>query len=334
MLHIHNGDSTAGTMREAGFPGEHFAFREALATGPTPQGLSTDDWIAVRAAYLAGQVEELDATKVKQELGAIDAKLANIAAHEEAILWFEHDLFCQINLVYLLDRFARQETLPAYLSLICIGEFPGIANFSGLGQLTADQMASLFNTRHTVTEAELSLGQRAWAAYCSPDPHNIEELLATDTSALPFLAGALRQHLARFPSVRNGLGYAENKMLGFIADGVRNAGSLCPAFFNAEPAYGLGDLQIRRDLMHMAEAAQPLIQLDGFDDSARTNAWLKAKCDITKTGRRVLAGQADFVHLNSIDLWLGGVHLTNDTLWRWDEEKQILCWSADVPSAK
>ncbi|MEO6726582.1 MAG: DUF1835 domain-containing protein [Blastocatellia bacterium] len=159
MLHIHNGDSTANTMREAGFPGEHFAFREALATGPTPQGLSTDDWIAVRADYLAEQVE-LDAAKIKQEMAAMDATLASLANHEEVILWFEHDLFCQINMVYLLDRFARQETLPACLSLICIGEFPGIANFSGLGQLTAEQMASLFDTRHTVAEAELSLGAK------------------------------------------------------------------------------------------------------------------------------------------------------------------------------
>ncbi|MEP7340946.1 MAG: DUF1835 domain-containing protein, partial [Acidobacteriota bacterium] len=306
MLHIHNGDSTANTMREAGFPGEHFAFREALATGPTPQCLSTDGWIAVRAAYLAEQVK-LDTARIKQELAALDATLATIANHEEVILWFEHDLFCQINLVYLLDRFARQETLPSRLSLICIGEFPGVADFRGLGQLTAEQMASLFDTRHTVTEAELSLGQRAWADYCSPNPHDIEALLGADASALPFLDGALRQHLARFPSVRNGLGHAENKLLGFIAEGVSNAGSLCPAFFNAEPAYGLGDSQIRRDLLRMAEAAQPLIRFDGFDGSARTNSWLKAKCDITETGQRVLAGQADFVRLNGIDLWLGGV---------------------------
>lgn len=53
MLHIHNGDATAETMKKAGFPGEHFAFREALATGPTPQGLAKGEWIEVRAAYLA-----------------------------------------------------------------------------------------------------------------------------------------------------------------------------------------------------------------------------------------------------------------------------------------
>jgi hypothetical protein len=323
MLHIHNGDSTAGMMREAGFPGQHFAFREALASGPTPQGLSKDQWIEVRATYLTGE-DEADHAEIKRDLAAMASLLANIDGHEEVILWFEHDLFCQINLVYLLDLFARQPARQSRLSLICIGEFPGITNFRGLGQLTAPQMASLFDTRHIITEAELSLGQRAWAAYCSPDPRNIERLLSLDTSALPFLRGALGQHLMRFPSVRNGLSAAENKLLGFIADGISNCGSLCQAFFDAEPAYGLGDTQILHDLQHLADAAQPLIQLDGVDDAARSAAWLRAKCSITETGQRVLAGQADFIELNGIDLWLGGVHLSNDHLWRWDEQQQVL----------
>jgi len=116
-----------------------------------------------------------------------------------------------------------------------------------------------------MTAAELSLAQKAWEAYRSPDPHSLERLLAEDTSALPFLRGALELHLARYPSVRNGLGRAENKLLSLIAGGDTKFGSLCPAFFNAEPAYGLGDSQVRRDLKRVAEAAQPLIQLAGFD---------------------------------------------------------------------
>jgi hypothetical protein len=321
MLHIHNGDSTANTLREAGFPGEHLAFREALATGPTPKDLTKDEWLEVRANYLAEEIE-LDA--VKQDLARNYAALDNLSHHDEAILWFEHDLFCQINLIHLLDRFARQGTGQARLSLICIGEFPGKPNFRGLGELTAEQMASLFDTRHTVTETELSLAQRAWDAFCSPDPRGLEQLLAEDTAALPFLRGAIAQHLARFPSVKNGLGHAENQLLGFIANGVTKFGSLCPAFFNAEPAYGLGDGQIWDDLKRMAEAAQPLIQLEGFDDSARPASRLQASCSITELGQRVLTGQADFVRLNGIDLWLGGTHLREDNLWRWDAQQQAL----------
>ena len=320
MLHIHNGDSTAGTLREAGFPGEHFAFREALATGPTPQGLAKDDWLTVRAEHLAAEIEP-DAAAIKQDLLRIDATLAHVSNYAEVILWFEHDLFCQINLIYLLDRFARQGTGSARLSLICIGEFPGRPDFRGLGELTAAQLASLFDTRHAVSAAELSLAQRAWAAYCAPDPREIERLLAEDTAALPILRAALVQHLARFPSVGNGLGRAEQRLLGFIADGISKFGSLCPAFFKAEPAYGLGDLQIWDDLQRLAEAAQPLIQLESPADAASR---LHAAFSITETGRRVLAGQADFIQLNGVDLWLGGVQLRADNLWRWDEQRQAL----------
>ena len=327
MLHIHNGDSTANKMKEAGFPGEHFAFREALATGPAPRGLSSDEWLAVRANYLAEDTA-LGVEEVKKDLSRMDEALRNVSAHDEVVMWFEHDLFCQINLIHLLDRFSNEELGDAKLSLICVGEFPGVENFRGLGELTAEQMASLFDTRHGVTGAETSLARRAWEAYRSPGPEAIETLLGEDTSALPYLRGAMLQHLARFPSVRNGLGRAENKLLELIQKGQSDFMRLCPAFFDAEPAYGLGDFQVWRDLERMARARQPLIIIDGLDDSssrrtpARTH---KTSFEITETGKEVSEGRADFVALNGIDLWLGGVHLNdNGDLWRWDEQKQKL----------
>ncbi len=42
---------------------------------------------------------------------------------------------------------------------------------------------------------------------------------------------------------------------------------------------------------------------------------------ITDHGKAVLNGDEDFVRLNGIDLWLGGVHLQGDEAeWRWDED--------------
>ncbi len=320
MLHIHNGDSTANTLREANFPGTHFAFRETLATGPTPAGLSQDEWFVMRARHLAG-IAAQDVESIRQELLAQDATLTGLNRHDEIILWFEHDLFCQIHLIYLLDYFARNPVAPARLSLICIGAFPGKPNFRGLGELTADEMASLFDTRHAVSAAELQLAQRAWQAYCAPAPHSLASLLDEDTSALPFLRGALWQHLARFPALRNGLGRAENTLLTLIAAGHTSYMQLCPAFFDAEPAYGLGDLQVQSDLKRLAAAPQPLLQLTGLNEA---NDWHKVTCSLTATGRQVSAGQADFVNLNGIDQWLGGVHLATDKLWHWDEQQERL----------
>jgi hypothetical protein len=39
---------------------------------------------------------------------------------------------------------------------------------------------------------------------------------------------------------------------------------------------------------------------------------------LTGAGRDVLAGRSDHVELNGIDRWMGGVHLTRRSLWRWD----------------
>ena len=44
MLHIHNGDSTAGTAKKSDIPGEHLAWREAMVCGPTPPGLSAEEF--------------------------------------------------------------------------------------------------------------------------------------------------------------------------------------------------------------------------------------------------------------------------------------------------
>ncbi|HEV2884725.1 MAG TPA: hypothetical protein VGW36_07705, partial [Pyrinomonadaceae bacterium] len=45
----------------------------------------------------------------------------------------------------------------------------------------------------------------------------------------------------------------------------------------------------------------------------------KATFSITETGKRVLKSEKDFVSLNGLDQWLGGVHLRPDNMWRWDK---------------
>src|SRR5207253_5600508 len=122
----------------------------------------------------------------------------------------------------------------------------------GLGQLNQQQLASLFPQRRAVTEAQLSLGSKAWQAYSSPNPQKIEGLLASDTSALPFLKGALIKHLQRFPSVRNGLGRIENLGLELIAAGQKEFDKLFREFGNAEPTYGFGDAQLFNEQKRLA----------------------------------------------------------------------------------
>ena len=211
ILHISNGGSTAGTLKASNIPGAHLVWDVALVTGPTPLGLSDEAWIGVRADHLAAAYGG-EPLYLRNELAELTLGLAGSLSYDEVVLWFEHDLFCQVNLLPLLSWFASHKGTTR-LSLVCIDRFPGRKNFRGLGELSAGELESLFPSRCAVTGQMLALGAAAWTAYRSPSPQGIEDLLVGDTTPLPFLKSALLCHLARFPSVENGLGQMENTAL-------------------------------------------------------------------------------------------------------------------------
>ncbi len=325
MLHIHNGDSSANTAKKSNMPGEHLAWREALICGPVVSGLPEAEWRTLRARHLA-EAYDLKFEDCEKGLREQQEALSRFSAHEEVVLWFEHDLFCQLHLIYLLDWFARHRLRKTRLSLICVGSFPGIDDFRGLGQLDSEQLASLFPERHPVTPAEFKLASKAWAAFSSPDPRGIAALLADNSSGLPFLLPGLRKHLERFPSAYNGLGLIENKALELIASGASQFGEMFPAFGKIEPIYGLGDAQFWLSLQPLAAAAQPLLTTSNGDGHMPTSSayFIKTQFALTEKGQSVLRGQDDFIALNSIDTWLGGVHLKGKEVWRWDEKQKEL----------
>ncbi|MEP6636603.1 MAG: RNA polymerase subunit sigma-24 [Acidobacteriota bacterium] len=327
MLHIHNGDSSAGTAKQSTIRGEHFAWRESLITGPTPAGLNPSEWRKLRAQHLS-EAFGADRAAIEAALHSQEDKLSTYPDHDEVVLWFEHDLFCQINLLYLFQWFAQRDLGQTKLSLICIGEFPGLPDFRGLGELNVEQLTSLLEKRHLVSAAELQLATKGWQAYCSANPSAIEALLSSDTSALPFLERAFQLHLERFPSVRNGLGRIEKLGLELIESGASRFVDLFPRFCQAEPAYGLGDSQFELALRQMAAAQKPLVKSSNGSKPASRLAsaeFHKHAFEITETGEAVCRNEADFIELNGIDSWLGGVHLSGQkNLWRWDEQTRRL----------
>ena len=323
MLHILNGGSTEATLAQTHIAGERFFFRDALIDGPAPANTTETEWRKLRAAHLSSAygvaVEGCHLGLVRQE-----EVLGSYLDHDEVVLWFEADLFCQTNLLFVLDWFARRELQKTQLSLICIGEFPGRPNFRGLGELSPDELASLFEKRVTVNDDVLELAKTAWQAYCSSDPRAIEQLIVHDTSSLPFLQTAFQLHLERFPSTRNGLGRIENRGLELVSKGLTRFVDLFPAFIEGEAGYGLGDAQMWNAMQRLTRAQQPLTRstVDDVLAGSLTSDKIHATgYEITEAGRAVLDGAADYVELNGIDLWLGGVHLTDtEQIWRWDEQ--------------
>jgi hypothetical protein len=156
--------------------------------------------------------------EARRYLNACDDTPAASSQHEEVVIWLDHRLSDQLILIKMLDWFTRRNLSRVKLSLICVGRYPGRDRFAGLGELTANQLASLADTRLPVADAQLGTAQAAWNAFTSPDPTAIERLDETDTSSLPFLAPALRRHLEQSPSVDNGLSHTERQGLSVLRE--------------------------------------------------------------------------------------------------------------------
>jgi len=326
MLHILNGSHSAAILRRTDILGEIVPWREALAVGPASRGLSDESWIALRAEHLS-QAYQKPFGDCKQELMSQEHVLNGFRRNDEVVLWFEHDLFCQANLIYLLARLGQSDRRETKLSLICIDRYPGITSFRGLGQLVPEQFERLFDSRVELTESTLSAGEAAWEAFTAATPNGIEQFIQQEAPPqLPFLADALRSHLARFPSTLNGLGRLQHLLLDLIAGGIDEFKPLFHVAAELEPAYGFGDSQIWNEIIALSRFSNPLVAIRGL---AQIDA-IPPPADVlenvhfrlTSLGKAVLVGNSDMLNVNRIDYWLGGVHLNEDQpVWRWNAEE-------------
>src|SRR6185295_17536077 len=116
MLHITNGHSVAIPL--TGIAGEVSYWVDILHEGPVPAGLTLEPLSAVRAQFLTDA--GWDSGYARSHFAARDAQLAGWARHEEIVLWFEHDLCDQLQLIQVLDWFAARDLDKTKLRLICI----------------------------------------------------------------------------------------------------------------------------------------------------------------------------------------------------------------------
>jgi len=304
MIHLHNGDSVATTARRALLPGRHVAYREILIAGPVRSGLRLHEWVEERARFGAGYFGE-HLLRLRNELLEQEQMIDAIRDEEEIVLWFEHDLFCLANFLYLLVRLSKARRLSA---IWCPRP---------LGAMTEEELVTTYMSRAAVPPLMLRIAAEAWKAYTSPDPTALNRFVIQDWNDFPFLRDGMTLHAMRFPSTRDGLGEVERRAMAGIDAGASDFGSLFARFDNDPPRYGLGDGEFLRHLRRLASCAVPMITIT---ESGDTTPPPKALFGITPAGRKVLAGEADFIELNNADTWLGGAHLTNEQMWRWDRD--------------
>ena len=324
MLHITNGDSAAAGVRGAGLSGATLAWRDVLEEGPVPGGVSDEALRATRAGFIADQ-GWTSYDEAMSDFLARDDILDRLSAHDDVTLWFEHDLHDQLQLLQILDKLSRLDWGDTHVSLISLNRFPGVEPFHGLGQLTPEQLATLWDTRRAITMDELRLARRGWAAFRAPDPHALSDLIEGDTSALPFLRAALIRLTQEYPGVNDGLSRTERAILRGVEGGGGHPDEVMRAVTAAEEAPFRGDAGLWFQMRSIVECERPLLaRTDGHPLATSpgyppSTAFLTQKIALTDLGRDVLTGNADHIAINGLDRWIGGAHLLGREIsWRWD----------------
>jgi hypothetical protein len=135
-LHVTNGDSTVLGLAQTGLAERILPWRDALHEGPVLAGPDAPRRRG-RAEFLAGDGDG-DVAAVERALEERDRTLDGHAG--PFVLWFEADLYDQLQLVEILARLAARGVDPERITLIAVGEHVGVARFGGRGELDAEQL--------------------------------------------------------------------------------------------------------------------------------------------------------------------------------------------------
>jgi hypothetical protein len=325
-LHITNGDSAANTLKASGLEGDVLPWRDPMHHGPFPAGHDLSAVSEMRARYLTGTPDPTD--EVARSFRLRDAHLKAASRYAEIILWFEHDLSDQLQILQLLDWFSGAALGAAKLSMICIDRFPGIEPFRGLGQLNEKQMASLYGSRRPITPEQFKLAIAGWAAFRSSDPTMLEAFMADDLNALPFLRAALARHFEEYPWTTDGLTRSERQLLKLVSEGIQAPGPLFARNTDCETVLFEGDLRTFKHIADLCSAPAPLLNSEPygafrFPPNARISRddLLGQRLQITSAGELALAGTLATSSPIVRDEWLGGIHfLSGQPMWMWNPD--------------
>jgi hypothetical protein len=305
ILNIINGDIVKNTLKQANISGFFLPWQDFLHEGPVPESLSLEALSKIRAEFISkkglGEFHE-----IYQNFRDRDSTLKSFRKYNSILLWFEHDLYDQLQLIQLLDWFAKYSSTATQIFIICPENY--------LGKSTPRELTNfmLYN-REIVTHSHFITARKAWSAFTSKTPQAIYRLLSDDTETLPFLKDAIKRLLEEYPNTTNGLSRTEHQALLIISNGKNRPQEIFEEYQKSEQRVFMGDILFWDILKKLVELNLINSMQDGQD------------LRLSPLGVEVLRGKKKLFDFHNIDKWIGGVHLTHDNLWCWDiEAEQIL----------
>ncbi|MFD0797594.1 DUF1835 domain-containing protein [Maribacter chungangensis] len=289
LLHITNGDSFTQRLNTLNIKGDVITWREMLCEGKTLTNVGSESFWKTRYEFLHKNYKVSKSWFIEKTLKEYRS-LCNHKQQDQIILWFEYDLFCQVNMLAVISWLLANRKY-AQISLVCSGDEDGSEKMYTLNELSDDQLLGLYKNKKILTQDDIEYADYVWQLYCSNNPMRLENLTDFEDYQFAYLGDAVKNHLKRFPSIANGLNSMENNILQITADKKPvSRKDLLKTVLENNDSLGFGDTQYERAITRL----KPLF-----------TAFNPAR--LTRKGKEILDGQTSYYScIQDNDVYLGG----------------------------
>lgn len=215
ILHILNSDSSASIFKKTELWGEVLVWREMLCEGSLHKNIGSDAFWKQRYSFFEKEVGIAKLDYYDNTIKEI-IPIEDLEGYEEVVLWFDFDLFCQINLIGLCTYLLQSYRKDIRYYLVCTGKEKGSSTLQALSDYTVESYIKLYENRIKISRNDLLFAQESWNLFVSNNPTVLRAFNFNKNKKFRYLQNAINQHLERFPKL-NSLNQIENKILETIA---------------------------------------------------------------------------------------------------------------------
>lgn len=289
LLHITNGDILTNRLGSMDLKGDIITWREMLCEGRTLTNVGSETFWKTRFEFLNKNYKVSKSWFIEKTLKEYRS-LCNHKQQDQIVLWFEYDLFCQVNMLAVIS-WLKTHRKYAHITLVCSGKEDETDKLYGLGELSDEKLMELYENRIELSQDDIEYADYVWQLYCSDNPIRLENLTDFNNYQFNYLSGAIKAHLKRFPTIRNGLNEVENHLLQLSVDKKpKTKKELLKTVLGNQGLYGFGDTQYER----IISTLKPLYT--SFNPVR-----------LSKKGKEILEGQTSYYAcIQDNDAYLGG----------------------------
>jgi hypothetical protein len=238
VFHILNGDS----LRQQ-FPkdlhGEILVTRECLIEGDV-KGNVIEELFDTRAKYINRCYGNDGETFYNQMVVTEFRKMQNIPEGADVNLWFEEDLFCQVNFWFVMNLLSNTLNNRNFF-LVC----PKAGSEYSFAGMNTTELIEAYKNRKIIELSESRMIGELWNFYQMNDFEKMINNAEKLNSKFSFLLPAIQAHIDRIPA-RGNPGRVTQTLLNIINDlGTTEFAPIFKEFSKREKIYGFGDKQIK-----------------------------------------------------------------------------------------